>query len=396
MNSLDHHRRDLDRVDSELLALLGERLRIARDVATTKTSGGVRLRDREREAALLARIAEFAEAHGLPAEPVLRVYQEILNLSFYEQVATVAGAGESAAKVRVGFQGVTGAYSELAAQRILAVRHRTADPVGYRTFASVAEAVVDGRVAYGVLPVENTLAGSINETYDLLKRHALHIVGEDVLPIDHCLAAVANTPLRQIKRVYSHPQALAQCATFLNDLPGVEVHAFFDTAAAMQKVADDNDPAAAAVGSEHAAVRYGLTILERRITDHPENYTRFLLVASSPETIPQGAAAKTSLVLSVRHEEGALLQALRIIHDHKINLTKLESRPRPGRPWEYYFYIDFEGNEHDPEVTAMLHELRNASSELRVLGSYISRTVSEGKPITNAEIGHARKRKQSE
>ena len=188
-----------------------------------------------------------------------------------------------------------------------------------------------------------------------------------------------------------YPQALAQCATFLNDLPGVEVHAFFDTAAAMQKVAADNDPAAAAVGNEHAATRYGLTILERSISDHPENYTRFLLVASAPETIPQGAAAKTSLVLSVRHEEGALLQALRIIHDHKINLTKLESRPRPGSPWEYYFYIDFEGNVQDAEVGTMLTELRNAASELRVLGSYVSRTVPEGRPVTDAEIGTARK-----
>jgi chorismate mutase/prephenate dehydratase len=392
MNTLDRHRSDLDRIDNELLELLNERLRIAREVAVHKNSGGRRLRDREREAALLARIAERAESSGLPADSVLRVFQEILNLSFYEQVATIADSGDSAARVRVGYQGVAGAYSEQAAQRILAVRRRTADPVGYRTFASVADAVVDGRVTYGVLPVENTLAGSINETYDLLKRHSLHVIGEDVLAIDHCLAAVASTPLRQIRRVYSHPQALAQCASFLNDLPGVEVQAYFDTAAAMQKIAADNDPSAAAVGSEHAAQQYGLTILERGITDHPENYTRFLLVAAQPEEIPQGAAAKTSLVLSVRHEEGALLKALRIIHDHKINLTKLESRPKPGSPWEYFFYIDFEGNERDPDVAAMLKELRAATSDLRVLGSYISRTVAEGKPVTDTEITDARNR----
>jgi chorismate mutase/prephenate dehydratase len=392
MEPINSHRKKLDRIDDRLLDLLRERLTVAREVAAHKDSGGVRLRDRERESALLARIAENAEAWGLPADAVVRVFQEVLNLSFYEQIATVAEPQGSAAKVRVGFQGVAGAYSERAAERMLSARRQAAQAVGYRTFQSVAEAVVDGRIRYGILPVENTLAGSINDTYDLLKRHSLFIVGEDVLPIDHCLAAIAKTPLHQIKRVYSHPQALAQCAAFLNDLPGIEVHAFFDTAAAMQKVAADQDAAAAAVGSEHAATRYGLTVLERGIADHPENYTRFLLVSTQGEPVPNGAAAKTSLMLSVRHEEGALLQALRLIHDHEVNMTKLESRPRPGRPWEYYFYIDFEGNEQDANVAAMLNELRSATSDLRILGSYVSRTVPEGKPVTDEEIGSARRR----
>jgi prephenate dehydratase len=272
---------------------------------------------------------------------------------------------------------VSGAYSQWAAERISAARRWTCRTSGFRTFGAVAEAVVEKRVDLGMMPVENTLAGSINETYDLLRRHGLFIVGEEVVPIVHCLAAVRRVPLHEIKRIYSHPKALAQCSVFLNEWPGAEVHAYFDTAAAMQKVAADQDPTAAAIAGDRAAKQYGLKILKKQISDNPENYTRFLLVSARREKLSAGVAAKTSLVLSVDHREGALLEALRVLHDHGINMTKLESRPRHGSPWQYFFYIDFEGNESDPNVTAMLASLKTATHSLRVLGSYPPRAVSE-------------------
>jgi chorismate mutase/prephenate dehydratase len=386
-------RRDrLDQIDDGIVKLMAERLDLAREVARTKKRGSVRLRDRQREAELLSRLEDRARAAGLPSDAVVKVFQEILNLSFHEQVHEVSGKARARKAVHIGYQGVPGAYSQWAAERIAAVRRWSCDTTGFRTFEAVAEAAVDGRVDLGMLPVENTLAGSINETYDLLQKHSLYIVGEEVLPIEHCLAAIGKVPLHQIKRIYSHPQALAQCSAFLSEWPGAEVHSFFDTAAAMQKVAADQDPAAAAIAGDHAAKQYGLTVLKRRIANNPENYTRFLLVSRKREKLTAGVSAKTSLVLSVKHTEGALLEALRVIHDFQINMTKLESRPKTGSPWQYFFYIDFEGNERDANVAAMLKALKKATRSLRVLGSYVSRTVSEGRPVSGDEI-KAQKRK---
>jgi chorismate mutase/prephenate dehydratase len=386
MPSLSEHRKRLDQIDRRIVELLAERLRLSRTVASFKKSEGVRLRDRKREAELLARLSARAGKLGLPADAIVRVFQEILNASFHEQIAEVAGAAVSPDAVKIAYQGVPGAYSEWAAERWMSARRLRTQPIGFRAFEQVASAVVDGRVRYGVLPIENTLAGSINEAYDLLKRHPLYVVGEEALAIDHCLAATVKMPLHEIKRVYSHPQALAQCSEFLATLAGVDVQPYFDTAAAMQKVAADRDPTAAAIAGEHAAERYGLVVLKRHITDNPENYTRFLMIAAEREPIPAGVAAKTSLIVSVHHKEGALLEALRVLHDHGINMTKLESRPRPGTPWQYYFYVDFEGSDRDPNVAEMLKELARTTTDLRVLGSYVSRTVAEGRPVTDDEI----------
>jgi len=385
-------RKKLDSIDDSILTLLSQRMRLAREVALVKKAGGARLRDRTREARLLARLNDRAAAEGLPADAVLRVFQEILNLSFHEQIAGVTGPRPGAARVKVAYQGVPGAYSQWAAERLLSARRVHADTKGLRSFQAVARAVTEERVRYGILPVENTLAGSINETYDLLLRHSLFIVGEEALPIDHCLAATGRVPLHQIRRIYSHPQALAQCSDFLLQLTGAEVHSYFDTAAAMQKVASDGDPAAAAIAGVHAAQRYGLTVLKRDIANRGENLTRFLLVAREREEVPAGVAAKTSLIMAVKHEAGSLLAALKVLHDHKVNMTKLESRPRPGAPWQYYFYVDFEGNQKDKNIALMLKGLKRNCRELRVLGSYVSRTVPEGRPVSPAEIARQKRR----
>lgn len=384
--SIDDQRKKLDLIDDRILQLLADRTDLAREVASAKKEDGSRLRDRKREAALLARLQQGAKEAGLPVDAVTRVYQEILNLSFHEQIAILAGATSGGQRVRIGYQGIPGAYSQWAGKRVGSSRRWQTETVGCRTFKEVAEAVVDGRVDYGILPVENTVAGSINDTYDLLQKYSLFIVGEEAVPIDHCLAAVKSVPLEKIKRVYSHPQALAQCSAFLDELSDTEVHSFFDTAAAMQKVAADQDETVAAIAGTHAAEMYGLVVLKYQIANQSENLTRFLLVSRQKQPVPGGVSAKTSIILTVRHEEGALLKALNTMHEYKTNLTKLESRPRPGAPWQYYFYIDFEGNESDPDVAEMLRSLKESAQEMRVLGSYVSRTVSEGRPITPDEI----------
>jgi chorismate mutase/prephenate dehydratase len=270
--------------------------------------------------------------------------------------------------VRVGYQGTAGAYSELAAKRHFA--GRDVAPVGYQSFREMLEALRAEEVAYAVLPIENSIAGSINESYDLLANMGLHLVGEEFQPIAHCLIGAADVPVSDLRRVYSHPVALAQCREFLETLEDCHVEAFVDTAMSVEKVKRDADPTQAAIASEQAAALHGLPILRRDIADHPENYTRMVIVAAEPAHYPEGVPCKTSLIFSTIHEQGALARCIGIFADRGLNLTKIESRPKPDTPFEYIFYMDFEGNIDAAATQAALDDLRAVTTFLVVLGSY--------------------------
>ena len=277
-------------------------------------------------------------------------------------------------RVVVGYQGTDGAYSKIAAERHFADRCDELVCVGFNSFAELLNAVLSGQVDFGMQPIENTTAGSINEAYDLLARLDLHLVGEEVLKIEHCLAALPGTRLDEIRRVYSHPQALLQSSTFLDQLKHAQVHAFTDTAMAMKKVRDEGNREQAAVAGEHAAALYGLEVLARDIANQSNNFTRFVVAARQPAEFPLGVPCKTSLILTTRHEKGALVRCLSVLAEHGLSLTKIESRPRPNTPWEYIFYIDFDGNLSDPNVAKAVESVRANTLSLRVLGSYPSRT----------------------
>jgi len=238
------------------------------------------------------------------------------------------------------------------------------------TFADVIRLVESGGAEFGLLPIENTTAGSINEVYDLLSRTNLSIVGEEIYEIRHCLMAVEEIPLAHIRRIYSHPQALAQCSNFLSTLVSCKVESYTDTAMAVQKVKEEQDLSQAAVASEEAAEQYGLVILKHDIANQKENFTRFVIVARDPITVDSRIPCKTSLVLSTAHREGALSRCLNILAMYHLNMTKLESRPRPRTPWEYLFYIDFEGNTADEATRRALEELKRETRYLKLLGSY--------------------------
>jgi chorismate mutase/prephenate dehydratase len=270
----------------------------------------------------------------------------------------------------VVFQGIEGAYSHLAARRFFSKSLDRVTFLGFPTFAGAVEAVERGGADYAFLPIENTTAGSINEVYDLLSRANLSIVGESIFPIEHCLLAVRDVPIANIRRVYSHPQALAQCMKFLSRLENCEIKYYTDTAMAARKVKEDQDLSQAAIASREAGMRYGLKVLEIDIADGRKNYTRFLVIASTPIEVDSQIPAKTSLVLAVIHKQGALLKALSVLHRHRINLTKLESRPRPDTPFQYLFYMDFEGNRADGNIKAALKKLSSVTSFIKVLGSY--------------------------
>ncbi|MCS6964889.1 MAG: prephenate dehydratase [Thermoflexus sp.] len=282
---------------------------------------------------------------------------------------------------RVAFQGEPGAYSHEAA---LGFFGSDLELLPCRTFAEVAQAVEAGRAEFGILPIENSTAGSINAVYDLLLDRDLRIWGEVILPVRHCLLAPPGTLLSDIRVVRSHPQALEQCARFI-ERHGWEALAAHDTAGSARMLAERPEPGIAAIASRLAAERYGLVILAEGIEDDPENATRFFIVSTREPA--RAERNKTSIVFSTRHVPGALHACLGEFAARGINLTKLESRPRRGRPWEYVFYVDFEGHWQDPPCREALLGLLQRASFLKLLGSY---PAAEGKVQVSVEKGAER------
>lgn len=289
--------------------------------------------------------------------------------SLVREEAARARAEGDATRTRAVFQGVAGAYSHLAARSFFG-EGPEASCEGLPEFGDVVAAVEGGAATHGVLPVENTTAGSVHPVYDLLLGTGLSVVGEIVLRVEHCLIGAEEVPVEDLRSVYSHWQALAQCSRFLACLPEARAVPWGDTALAVAKIAEDGDPTQAAIAGEEAARLHGLPVLRRDVSDERENLTRFLVLARQPVRVDPRRPAKTSLVMTVPHRPGALLKALAALEAHGLNLTKLESRPRRGSPFEYLFYLDFEGNLEEPRVRYALSELRCTAGSLRVLGCY--------------------------
>ncbi len=264
----------------------------------------------------------------------------------------------------VAFQGERGAYSEQAVREYFGVAVRS---LPYRTFPEIFGALQDGVATHGMLPVENSLAGTVIPAYDLLVDHDLHVQAEVIVRVEHCLMAAPGTRLEEIRRVKSHYQALGQCEHTLRRL-GLEPVVYYDTAGAARDLAAEPEEGTAVIASALAAETYGLDILVRNLEDLDFNFTRFFVLGhTAPE---RQDPSKTSIILTTRHTPGALAKVLDELAVRDINLTKIESRPRRNRPWHYLFYVDFEGHEEDPAVRdALLNILRHASF-LKVLGSY--------------------------
>ena len=267
---------------------------------------------------------------------------------------------------RIAFQGEPGAYSEEA----LFLLAPDAQSQPYREFRDVAQAVLEHRAELGLLPIENSLVGSIATNFDLIAESALAIVGEVVSAVHHCLLGVPGAQRAALRRVLSHPVALAQCERFLRELSGVEVVAFYDTAGAAAEVARRKDTSLGAVAGVLAARRYGLEVLAERIEDEPHNQTRFLLVARDATPPPADVPAKTTLRLKLPHRPGTLARALAPFADAGLNLTKLESRPDRSTPWEYLFYLDVEGRAAEPAMRSALAALATQGAVITVLGEY--------------------------
>lgn len=268
---------------------------------------------------------------------------------------------------RVAFQGELGAYSEEAVVRACGP---DVEPVPCRENRDVVRAVAGGTVDLGVLPLENTLAGTVTASYDAIADEpAVHVVAEVIVPIHHCLLGVSGASLQSLHVVESHPVALAQCAGFLERHPWLEARAAYDTAGAAREVARAGDLTRGAIAGRPAAARYGLAILAADVEDRPDNQTRFVVISRTPARLADGAPAKSILILSTQNRPGALVRVLVPIADQGLNLTKIESRPT-GEPWTYRFVLEFEHLAGDRAATEALRHVRAGSASFHVAGTY--------------------------
>jgi chorismate mutase/prephenate dehydratase len=350
--SLDDLRKQIDELDSRIVKLIGQRLSVTREIGKEKMETGRPIEDKAREQVVINKVKELAAVENVSPEEIERIYQRIFIASKEAQGVTVA------------FQGEPGAYSEEAAYRFFgpSVRLKPCESLE-DTFQTVEKRDVQ----YGLVPVENSLEGSIPRTYDLLLDSSLRVGGETQLRIVHCLIGHPDAQLDTIKEVYSHPQALGQCKNFLRQM-GWKLNPAYDTAGSVKMIKESGAKDKAAIASARSAEIYGMKILVRGIEDNTNNYTRFFVL--SKEDAPPSGSDKTSLVFSVKHTPGALYEALRGLSDRKINLTRIESRPTRQKPWEYNFYVDIEGHHQDGPVKEGLQSLEQSAIFLKILGSY--------------------------
>lgn len=265
--------------------------------------------------------------------------------------------------MKVSFQGEPGAYSEQAVFNYFG----EVETLPCESFDVMFDSVVSGKSDAALAPIENSLAGSIHQNYDLLLRHDLHITGEYLLRVRHCLIAMPGVKKEDIKKAISHPQALGQCAGYLRS-HGIKPEQVYDTAGSVKMLKESGARDVAAIASKRAAELYGMQILEEGIEDNTENYTRFLAIRREA-VVPQNDA-KTSIVFTLKNVPGSLFKAMSVFALRDIDLTKIESRPLQGKPWEYLFYIDFIGSAQDEVSKRALDHLGEYALTLRVLGSY--------------------------
>ena len=266
---------------------------------------------------------------------------------------------------RIAFQGERGAFSEEAAVKLLG---EDIQLVPRPTFEALYTSLADGAADYILAPIENSLAGSVHRSYDLLVTSGLHIQAEVVIPIVHNLIGIPGATFEGITQVSSHPVALAQCEKFFAAHPSIKRVATDDTAGSVREVMAAGDPTKAGIASKRAADVYGGVILREHLEDHSENYTRFLLLATTPEVAKD--ADKLSLVLNLAHRPGSLCNALAAFAKRNLNLLKIESRPIPGAPWSYCFYLDLQASLNDPKARAAVEELKQFTDSVKVLGCY--------------------------
>lgn len=378
MAALEILRQEITKLDLELLELLAKRRTLSLDVAKSKQEDQRPIRDTAREQELLETLVKQGKSLGLSAQYIQQVYQVIIEDSVLSQQSYIQeqlNASETGQEVSIAFLGPRGSYSSLAAHKFLSQHSAQIIEVSCSNFEQVATSVESGKAQYGILPIENTSSGSINDVYDLMQHTPLSIVGELTLPIEHCLLAAVDTTIEAIETIYAHPQPLLQCSNYLAQLNGVR-HEYCDSSsAAMGMVKNLASPHAAALGSAAGGSMFGLHPIASGLANQQENITRFIIVARKAIDVAPQIPAKTTLIMSTAHKAGSLVEALLVLRNHDINMTKLESRPIQGNPWEEMFYVDVAANVNAPKMQEALKQLDKITKSLKVLGCYPSEDV---------------------
>lgn len=364
-------------LDSELLTLLANRRQLSADVAQFKLNTHRPIRDKNRERELLDLLIEKGKNVGLDGFYISRIFQMIIEDSVLTQQAILqqhlnATPNESA---RIAYLGPKGSYSHIAARQYAARHFDSFVDCTCQKFDDIFTLVDTGQADYGLLPIENTSSGAINDVYDLLQTTSISIVGEIRIPINHALLTSVDSSTEELQIIYSHPQPFQQCSHYLNQYPNWKIEYCESTAAAMEKVALAQSPLVAAIGSEAGGSLYGLKPLANNLANQQINVTRFIVIARKAIDVSEQVPAKTTFLMATGQQAGALVDALMILKKYDIIMTKLESRPINGTPWEEMFYIDVQANLRDINMQKALHDLSQTTRSLKVLGCYPSENV---------------------
>lgn len=376
MVDLQECRDRIDEIDSEIIRLFEQRMKVCEDVAEYKINTGKKVLDPQRERSKIETLRK--KAHGeFNALGAQELFQQIMAISRKRQYQLLTEHGVEEDEelemvdalllkdVTVVFQGVEGAYS------YAAMREYFQDDIKsyhVKTWRDAMEEVSGGNADYAVLPIENSTAGIVADIYDLLTEYQLSIVGEQIIRVEHVLLGLPDAEIEQITQVCSHPQGLAQCGKFLENYPQWKRKEVENTAGAAKRVQEEGNPSQAAIASIHAGELYGLKVLARNICHNDKNVTRFIIVSKKPVYVKD--ARKVSICFELPHESGTLYNMLSHIIYNGLNMSRIESRPISGKTWEYRFFVDFEGNLKDSAVKNALRGIKAEANRMRVLGNY--------------------------
>ncbi|MDD3559021.1 MAG: prephenate dehydratase [Melioribacteraceae bacterium] len=376
-------RKRINDIDEKIVKLIAERRKISKEIVEAKEVTDKPIRDPKREEELLVRLIEIGKEHGISQQLVSKVFYEIIDDSIrlqHSYLQRLANQNEMHTKqLRVAIQGIEGSYSYLAAKKFFSSYNDDLILISGNRFDDVVNYTEKGEADYAILPIENTTSGGINEVYDLLLHTTLSIVGEERHEVNHCLVAKDEISTFEIKKIYAHYQAAAQCSRFLSSLPDCAIEYFADTAMSVKKIKEEKNKFVAAIASKEAANLFNVKILRENIANQSENFTRFIVCARKPVSVDSRIECKTSLVIATAQTAGSLVDALNVFRKYGLNLTKLESRPVMGNPWEEMFYLDFLGNIADEKVKKAVEELNKHTRFVKVLGSYPSQEITKTK-----------------
>jgi len=360
----------IDDADAKLVDLLAERRRLAETLGALKAGEGAQVRDLTRERDVLARAVELGEREGLDPAFVEKLFQLIIDDSLRRQRAGLdaRAAGRTLTEARVAYLGGPGSYSHFAAQTHFAGRYSGVEPVIKRDFGSIFRAAEEGEAHYAFVPIENTTTGGIVEVYDLMRDTPLKIAGEHHYKVEHSVIGKAHD-IGAVRTIYGHPQALRQSQRFLARHPEIRQVFVSSSTRALERAMDEG-PESAAIAGPDAARLFQLNIIDGTASDHPENYTRFVALALNPEPASPLLPCKTSIVFITNNDPGSLVSALDGFREWGVNLTKLESRPIAGAPWEQMFFLDMIGHQDEEPVREALAALDEHARSVRMFGSY--------------------------